>query len=154
MHINTSKEKTQTLPSLVLEQIIHQSFNRNGGRFDDSTRIDHRMCTSSHWQDITSSYRIYIPLSAKDAMQKQSPNSIQDQRRFPMRRTEERTKLKEESILLLWEELRLNQSLFRGEKMDWSHPIGAENHQQSPIDGRGWVKGEEVEELSNPLSLL
>jgi len=33
-------------------------------KMDYSTRIDQSTCTSSHWHDLTSSYRMYIPLSA------------------------------------------------------------------------------------------
>lgn len=29
---------------------------------DDSTSIDHKTWTSSYWQDLTSSYKMYIPL--------------------------------------------------------------------------------------------
>lgn len=35
-----------------------------GGAVCDSTSMDQRTCTSSHGQDLTSLYKIYIPLPA------------------------------------------------------------------------------------------
>jgi hypothetical protein len=43
-------------------------FDGKEGVFD-STSIDHRTCTSSYWQDFTSSYRMYIPLPEKKCKQ-------------------------------------------------------------------------------------
>jgi len=54
--------------NLICSCIRLQCFDGKEG-VCDSTSIDHRTCTSSYWQDFTSSYRMYIPLPETKKMQ-------------------------------------------------------------------------------------